>query len=99
MREQDESRADEGSLSDTPSRVVREHAERSKGPGFPRYTLTCSEGTLSVYAAFSRLKHLVVQIAQMSFWSLISIFNMLKLTFFITGFLKIFLNLSFFYLL
>ena len=41
-----------------------------------RYTLTYSEGTLSVYAAFSRLKHLVVQIAQMSFWSLISISNM-----------------------
>ena len=32
-----------------------------------RYTLTYSEGTLSIYAAFSRLKHLVVQIAQMSF--------------------------------
>ena len=41
-----------------------------------RYTLTYNEGTLSVYAAFSRLKHLVVQIAQMSFWSLISISNM-----------------------
>ena len=32
-----------------------------------RYTLTYNEGTLSIYAAFSRLKHLVVQIAQMSF--------------------------------
>ena len=31
------------------------------------YTLTYNEGTLSIYAAFSRLKHLVVQIAQMSF--------------------------------
>ena len=41
-----------------------------------RYTLTYNEGTFSVYAAFSRLKHLVVQIAQMSFWSLISISNM-----------------------
>ena len=41
-----------------------------------RYTLTYNEGTLSIYAAFSRLKHLVVQIAQMSFWSLISISNM-----------------------
>ena len=41
-----------------------------------RYTLTYNEGALSVYAAFSRLKHLVVQIAQMSFWSLISISNM-----------------------
>ena len=43
---------------------------------YARYTLTYNEGTLSVYAAFSRLKHLVVQIAQMSFWSLISISNM-----------------------
>ena len=33
----------------------------------PRYTLTYSEGTLSIYAAFSRLKHLVVQITQMYF--------------------------------
>ena len=32
-----------------------------------RYTLTYNEGTLSIYAAFSRLKHIVVQIAQMSF--------------------------------
>ena len=32
-----------------------------------RYTLTYNEGTVSIYAAFSRLKHLVVQIVQMSF--------------------------------
>ena len=32
-----------------------------------RYTLTYNEGTLSIYAAFSRLKHLVVQFAQMYF--------------------------------
>ena len=86
-------------VHDTPSRVVREREMVRREDGLRRYTLTCSEGTLSVYAAFSRLKHLVVQIAQMSFWPLISIFNMLKLTFFITGFLKIFLNISFFYLL
>ena len=61
---------------DTPSHIVREpvlffYFEKPR-----RYTLTYSEGTLSVYAAFSRLKHLIVQIAQMSFWSLISISNM-----------------------
>ena len=63
-------------VGDTPSHIMREL------PGFVqvlyhrRYTLTYNEGTSSVYAAFSRLKHLVVQIAQMSFWSLISISNM-----------------------
>ena len=51
---------------------LNNHFDKQSG----RYTLTYNEGTLSVYAAFSRLKHLVVQIAQMSFWSLISISNM-----------------------
>ena len=52
---------------DTPSRIVRELTVYAESPCSSRYTLTYSEGTLSVYAAFSRLKHLVVQIAQMSF--------------------------------
>ena len=55
---------------------MRERNLRSVAKDVERYTLTYNEGTLSVYAAFSRLKHLVVQIAQMSFWSLISISNM-----------------------
>ena len=62
--------------ADTPSRIVREQRSCNGSADKSRYTLTYSEGTLSVYAAFSRLKHLVVQIAQMSFWSLISISNM-----------------------
>ena len=65
-----------GFKHDTPSRIVREPPTCIRSDAFARYTLTYSEGTLSVYAAFSRLKHLVVQIAQMSFWSLISISNM-----------------------
>ena len=81
--------------ADTPSHTVREQKTRPQIAKTRRYTLTYSEGTLSVYAGFSRLKHLVVQIAQMSFWSLIFIFNMLKLTFFVTEFLKIFFNFSF----
>ena len=53
--------------SDIPSLAVRER-EQDGIRGVPvRYTLTYSEGTLSIYAAFSCLKHLVVQIAQMSF--------------------------------
>ena len=52
---------------DIPSRIVRERKENLSGHLSYRYTLTYSEGTLSIYAAFSRLKHLVVQIAQMSF--------------------------------
>ena len=55
---------------------MREQIACSSSGKENRYTLTYNEGTLSVYAAFSRLKHLVVQIAQMSFWSLISISNM-----------------------
>ena len=54
-------------INDIPSRIVREHMFHLVPTGRPRYTLTYSEGTLSIYAAFSRLKHLVVQIAQMSF--------------------------------
>ena len=63
-------------VNDTPSHIMRELSLIYYVPGVFRYTLTYNEGTLSVYAAFSRLKHLVVQIAQMSFWSLISISNM-----------------------
>ena len=55
---------------------MREHEIKEREKQERRYTLTYNEGVLSVYAAFSRLKHLVVQIAQMSFWSLISISNM-----------------------
>ena len=61
---------------DTPSHIMRELPVIVFKFFKIRYTLTYNEGTLSVYAAFSRLKHLVVQIAQMSFWSLISISNM-----------------------
>ena len=61
---------------DTPSHIMRERMQHILQFFQIRYTLTYNEGTLSVYAAFSRLKHLVVQIAQMSFWSLISISNM-----------------------
>ena len=63
-------------VNDTPSHIMRELKRLLWDEGLDRYTLTYNEGTLSVYAAFSRLKHLVVQIAQMSFWSLISISNM-----------------------
>ena len=54
-------------FADIPSRIVREPYEGAWLALINRYTLTYSEGTLSIYAAFSRLKHLVVQIAQMSF--------------------------------
>ena len=54
-------------LTDIPSHTVREQSGSWLIDQFSRYTLTYSEGTLSVYAGFSRLKHLVVQIAQMSF--------------------------------
>ena len=63
-------------VHDTPSHIMRERHVFIGHDKRGRYTLTYNEGTLSVYAAFSRLKHLVVQIAQMSFWSLISISNM-----------------------
>ena len=63
---------------DIPSLAVREHSFFLCWYVSPRYTLTCSEGTLSVYAAFSRLKHLVVQIAQKIFSPLLHIFNMQK---------------------
>ena len=43
-----------------------------------RYTLTYNEGTLSVYAGFSRLKYLVVQFAQKAFCYHYHIFNMPK---------------------
>ena len=54
-------------IGDIPSRIVRERESVVGEHYLRRYTLTYSEGTLSIYAAFSRLKHLVVQIAQMSF--------------------------------
>ena len=50
-----------------PSRIVREQPKQPPEQPEQPYALTYSEGTLSIYAAFSRLKHLVVQIAQMSF--------------------------------
>ena len=46
---------------------MREHPIPVQVVSAVRYTLTYNEGTLSIYAAFSRLKHIVVQIAQMSF--------------------------------
>ena len=46
---------------------MREHDVDGEDDAKERYTLTYNEGTLSIYAAFGRLKHLVVQIAQMSF--------------------------------
>ena len=52
---------------DIPSHIMREHDVDGEDDTKQRYTLTYNEGTLSIYAAFSRLKHLVVQIAQMSF--------------------------------
>ena len=63
---------------DIPSLAVKERPEDSQMLPCLRYTLTCSEGTLSVYAAFSRLKHLVMQIAQKIFSPLLHIFNMQK---------------------
>ena len=45
-------------------------------PAVCRYTRPCEGGTLSIYAAFSHFKHLVVQFAQRPFWPFISIFNM-----------------------
>ena len=65
-------------FNDIPSLAVRERISSTFNTGGRRYTLTCSEGTLSVYAAFSRLKHLVVQIAQKIFSPLLHIFNMQK---------------------
>ena len=52
---------------DIPSHIMRERTKQARADCRNRYTLTYNEGTLSIYAAFSRLKHLVVQIAQMSF--------------------------------
>ena len=63
-------------LYDILSLAVRERARLSPAAASARYTLTCSEGTLSVYAAFSHRKHLVVQIAQSVFLSYYRIFNM-----------------------
>ena len=54
-------------FGDIPSHIMRERADLALAVLPGRYTLTYNEGTLSIYAAFSRLKHLVVQIAQMSF--------------------------------
>ena len=52
---------------DIPSHIMRERRTSTNRKEQYRYTLTYNEGTLSIYAAFSRLKHIVVQIAQMSF--------------------------------
>ena len=54
-------------IGDIPSHIMRERLKADITTENRRYTLTYNEGTLSIYAAFSRLKHLVVQIAQMSF--------------------------------
>ena len=56
-----------GKSADIPSHIMREPRMPVYAPHKMRYTLTYNEGTLSIYAAFSRLKHIVVQIAQMSF--------------------------------
>ena len=63
---------------DIPSRIMRGHRMPPKPSLLPRYTLTYNEGTLSVYAGFSRLKYLVVQFAQKAFCYHYHIFNMPK---------------------
>ena len=54
-------------LRDTPSHIMRERAVLYASISLTRYTLTYNEGTLSIYAAFSRPKYLVVQFAQRPF--------------------------------
>lgn len=46
-----------------------------------RYTLTYSEGTLSIYAAFSRSKYLIVQFAQKPFVILVTYLICRKISF------------------
>lgn len=59
-------------MHDTPSHTVRELRIFFDGQARTRYTLTYSEGTLSIYAAFSRLKYLVVQFVQRPFVILVT---------------------------
>lgn len=48
---------------DIPSHIVREICDINKMLNSARYTLTYSEGKLSVYAGSSHRKYLVVQFA------------------------------------
>lgn len=48
---------------DIPSHIVREMEEGQRNRLAERYTLTYSEGKLSVYAGSSHRKYLVVQFA------------------------------------
>ena len=66
------------SFVDIPSRIMRGPVASSLASSKGRYTLTYNEGTLSVYAGFSRLKYLVVQFAQKAFCYHYHIFNMPK---------------------
>ena len=60
------------SRGDIPSHTVRELYTYHQRAVINRYTLTYSEGTLSIYAAFSRSKYLVVQFAQKPFVILVT---------------------------
>ena len=60
------------SRGDIPSHTVREQIDVVLKSTYRRYTLTYSEGTLSIYAAFSRSKYLVVQFAQKPFVILVT---------------------------
>ena len=55
-------------LNDTPSRIGRKRRFFFTYGSFLRYTLPYREETLSVYADFSHLKHLVVQFTQIVFF-------------------------------
>ena len=57
---------------DIPSHTVREVQEARSRQHKSRYTLTHSEGRLSVYADFSHLKYLVMQFAQKPFTILVT---------------------------
>lgn len=48
---------------DIPSHIVRENYLEEREDEWERYTLTYSEGKLSVYAGSSHRKYLVVQFA------------------------------------
>ena len=60
------------SSNDIPSHTVREGCSSSLSMKKRRYTLTHSEGRLSVYADFSHLKYLVMQFAQKPFTILVT---------------------------
>ena len=66
---------------DTPSHTVRERRRWERWHDLRGYTLTYSEGTLSIYAAFSRSKYLVVKFTQKPFVILVTYLICRKISF------------------